>query len=121
MPRLFLYIILNHAVNTETRACFLKSLFFFFFCLRKLRFYSVSYQETPWWLFFASDQSLPGLILEFSQREKLLSPPMRNSSQSTFAGHQLSCSEKSNYAPNSLLKAVFSQGDPVCPACVFTF
>ena len=92
-----------------------------FFCLRKLIFYSVRYQETPWWLGFASDRSLPGLILQFSQREKLLAPPVRNKSQSTFALHQLSCSEKSNYAPNSLLKAVFSQEDPVCPVCVFTF
>ena len=28
MPRLCLYILLNHAVNPETRTCFLKPLFF---------------------------------------------------------------------------------------------
>ena len=98
MPRLCLYILPNHAVNWEIRACWLKPLL----CLRKLlRFYSVSYQQTLWWLCFVSDASLPALILEFSEREKLLAPPVRNSSQSTFAPHQLSCSERSNYTQDS--------------------
>ena len=118
MPILCLYILPNHAVNREIRACWIKPLL----CLRKLlRFYSVSYQQTLWWLCFVSDASLPGLILEFSEREKLLASPVRNSSQSTFAPHQLSCSERSNYTQDSLLRAVLSQEDPVCPVCFFTF
>ena len=116
--RLCLYILPNHTVNWEIRACWLKPLL----CLRKLlRFYSVSYQQTLWWLCFVSDWSLPDLILEFSEREKLLAPPMRNSSQSTCVPQQLSSSDRSNYAQNSLLKAALSQEDPVCPVCVFTF
>ena len=52
------------------------------FCLRiLLRFYIVSYWQALWWLCFASDWSLPGVILEFSGREKLLAPPVRNASQ----------------------------------------
>ena len=103
-------------MNWEIRACWLKPLL----CLRKLlRFYSVSYQQTLWWLCFVSDRSLPDLILEFSEREKLLAPPVRNSSQSTVAPHQLSCSDRSNYAQNSLLKAVLSQEDPVCHLCLY--
>ena len=35
--------------------------------------------------------------------------------------HQLNCSERSNSTQKSLLKAVFSQEDPVCPVCFFTF
>ena len=71
MPRLCLSFLPNHAVNQEIKTCFLKPVF----CLRKVRFYSVSYCQTLWWLGFASDQSLLGLILEFSQRKKLLAPP----------------------------------------------
>lgn len=71
MPRLCLYILPNHAVNQEIKTCFLKLLF----CLRKVRFYNVSYCQTLWWLGFASDRSLPGLFLEFSRRKKLLALP----------------------------------------------
>ena len=107
----------NHAVNHDIRLCFLKPLF----CLRKLlRLSTVSYPQTLWWLCFASDQSLPGLILEFSEKEKLLAPAVRNPSQSTLASHQLSCSEKSTHR-TLCSKHVFCQEDPVCPVCVFIF
>lgn len=71
MPRLCLYTRPNHAVNQEIKTCFLKPLF----CLRKVRFYSVSYCQTLWWLGFASDRSLPGLFL-FSKKEALAPPTM---------------------------------------------